>query len=276
MRQTKAGLGSGSDKRGGRPYSLYYQIEKVLRNRLLHETQEGQPLPSEADLCAEFSVSRPTIRRALAALQRDGLVQSARGRGRVATRTPRTQRPRFVGWIDDVGRWTGDSHATVIEKVAALPSSEVSERLGVPSGSPVFRIRRVRSVGDSPVAYIHAYLPVLVGAALSTRDLERSSLAKLLSTKYRLRIVEARQTVTADLADAEVAGHLKIAVGSPVLRVRRLFLTRLRAPVYYSIAFYPADRYEISATLRRGSDPRTWRHLASPRRAPRRTPGRAR
>ena len=275
MRQMNAGLGSGSDRRGGRPYSLYYQIEKVLSNRLLHETQEGQALPSEAELSAEFGVSRPTIRRALAALEREGLVRSARGRGRVATRPLQARSPRFVGWIDDVGRWTGDSHAKVIEKVATLPSTEVSARLGVPSGTSVFRIRRIRYVGDSPVAYIQAYLPLPVGAALSTRDLERSSLAKLLSTKYRLQIAEAQQTVTADLADAEVARQMKIAVGSPVLRVRRLFLTRLQAPVYYSIAFYPADRYEISATLRQGSDRRTWRSLASPRRAPRRTPGRA-
>ncbi|WTP57644.1 GntR family transcriptional regulator [Streptomyces phaeochromogenes] len=59
------------------PRGTYLVIAEALRK----EIEEGEPLPSEADLMLSHSVSRNTIRRALKALEADGVVESAPGIG---------------------------------------------------------------------------------------------------------------------------------------------------------------------------------------------------
>src|SRR3712207_9591358 len=62
--------------------TLYHQILRVLTERIESgEVGVGDRLPSEADLVAEFGVSRTTARRALDELRRQGLVRRGGGRG---------------------------------------------------------------------------------------------------------------------------------------------------------------------------------------------------
>ncbi|QRG81193.1 transcriptional regulator NanR [Citrobacter sp. R56] len=58
------------------------ELEQMIRRR---EFGEGEPLPSERELMAFFNVGRPSVREALAALKRKGLVQINNGeRARVS------------------------------------------------------------------------------------------------------------------------------------------------------------------------------------------------
>ena len=51
----------------------YRQIEQALRERIA-ELQPGERLPSDAELCTEFGVSRMTARNAMQRLAEDGLI----------------------------------------------------------------------------------------------------------------------------------------------------------------------------------------------------------
>ncbi|CAD5468163.1 HTH-type transcriptional repressor NanR [Escherichia coli] len=58
------------------------ELEQMIRRR---EFGEGEQLPSERELMAFFNVGRPSVREALAALKRKGLVQINNGeRARVS------------------------------------------------------------------------------------------------------------------------------------------------------------------------------------------------
>jgi DNA-binding GntR family transcriptional regulator len=61
---------------------MYARIAEHLRERLAGRAP-GSALPSETSLAAEFGVVRNTVRRALAELERDGLIVTLPGRGRV-------------------------------------------------------------------------------------------------------------------------------------------------------------------------------------------------
>jgi len=55
-------------------------VAKQIRNAIIRgELRDGDTLPAEAHLIAEFSVSRPTIREAVRILESEGLVEVARG-----------------------------------------------------------------------------------------------------------------------------------------------------------------------------------------------------
>jgi len=61
---------------------LYLQLRMSLEQRILNgEWGYGAMLPAEHELCAEYGVSRGTLRQALAELEREGFVRREQGRG---------------------------------------------------------------------------------------------------------------------------------------------------------------------------------------------------
>ncbi|TDD69406.1 GntR family transcriptional regulator [Actinomadura darangshiensis] len=66
-------------------WGTYARITDALRQRITDGTYApGTRLPSEAALCAEYGVARNTVRRALSALQDEGLIAVRTGVGRFA------------------------------------------------------------------------------------------------------------------------------------------------------------------------------------------------
>lgn len=66
----------------------------------------GQRLPSEHALCAEFGVSRPVLRAAMARLREEGWIQSRQGSGSVVLRGPENHPLGFnrIGTLADIQR----------------------------------------------------------------------------------------------------------------------------------------------------------------------------
>lgn len=64
----------------GSPTTAWERVANVLRERLA-DTSPSTPLPSEAELVAEFGVSRNTVRRAYRQLVDEGLVVIRHGSG---------------------------------------------------------------------------------------------------------------------------------------------------------------------------------------------------
>ena len=74
---------SAIDFRSFEPY--YVQLKRILLKDLEADGAEGNLLPSEAGLCAQYSVSRTVVRQALAELEKEGLVLKVKGKGTFVT-----------------------------------------------------------------------------------------------------------------------------------------------------------------------------------------------
>ncbi|MFD7137376.1 GntR family transcriptional regulator [Streptomyces sp. NPDC059894] len=65
-----------------RPGALYQQVAAAIREAILSgEFAPDSLLPSEAQLMARYTVSRPTVRNAIAALRAEGLIDVRHGKG---------------------------------------------------------------------------------------------------------------------------------------------------------------------------------------------------
>ncbi len=61
---------------------LYYQLKLFLKRQIESgELAPGDQLPTEAELCDRFSISRAPVRQAMAELARDGLIYRRAGAG---------------------------------------------------------------------------------------------------------------------------------------------------------------------------------------------------
>src|SRR3954447_8155412 len=65
----------------------YLEIERSLREQIA-AARPGDPLPSDADLCARFGVSRMTARQAVQALAAEGLLLRRPGHGTFVAERP--------------------------------------------------------------------------------------------------------------------------------------------------------------------------------------------
>lgn len=75
-------------------WGTYKQVAAELTGRIEDgRLPVGGPVPSEAALSREFGVSRTTVRRALAVLEKAGLVRAAPGVGRVVATSEERARP---------------------------------------------------------------------------------------------------------------------------------------------------------------------------------------
>ncbi|NLM77219.1 MAG: GntR family transcriptional regulator [Ruminococcaceae bacterium] len=64
------------------PQPLYAQLKTLLVERIQRqEYQPGQRIPSELALCDELSLSRPTVRQAIAELVSEGILVIIKGKG---------------------------------------------------------------------------------------------------------------------------------------------------------------------------------------------------
>ncbi|WP_242900669.1 GntR family transcriptional regulator [Actinomadura terrae] len=115
-------------------WGAYRRITDALRQRVTDGTYApGTRIPAEAALCAEFGVSRNTVRRALSVLQDEDLVKIRPGVGRFVhdpTTDPTAQTlPRYLSIAADLRHQITTGHLAPGDM---LPSeAQLKKRYGV-------------------------------------------------------------------------------------------------------------------------------------------------
>jgi GntR family transcriptional regulator len=240
---------------------LYYQLENLLREKINSGGfAPGDRLPTESELILQYGVSRITVRQALQALADDGLIERRQGRGTfVAER--RTRKRKFAGVthltgsLDELIEMGRETPVQLLEMNRVEADAHEAELLGLKPGEPVYRLKRLRARDDQPYSLILNYLPAEIGARLTREELSRGVLLQLLETKFGLHLTEARQQITAELADPYVAQLLKVRVGSPLLSIERTVYDKDGRPVEYVHTLYRSDLYSYSVFLTRNAKP---------------------
>jgi GntR family transcriptional regulator len=220
----------------------------------------GSRLPSEPELAASFRVSRVTIRRALAALRAEGLIERRPGAG---TRVKRGVAPAaiiadvgdLVASLFDMGRRTD----VRLLSFAYVDAPEVAAAMRLTPGERLQRSVRIRHVDGKPFSYLTAHVPERIGQTYSETDLATRPLLELLE-RSGFTVDHADQTVRATLAGPAVAEALDVAVGQPLLEVERIVFDAAGAGVEHLHALYRPDRYALRMEMRRTgtADRRRW------------------
>lgn len=247
------------------PYPKYLQITDLLRKRILTQMKPGERIPAEVALSQDFGVSRETLRQALEPLEREGLITRTRGRGSFVSERPRRSAPeKLTGMTEDMVSLGMNTRARVLGHSFMEAEGKVGAYLNLEPGSPIVRIERLREFDGAPMSHHMAYLPLDVGARALREDLENNSIILVLGRKLRHPLEEDRQVVEADGADVQLAAHLEVPIGAPLLLVRRLYITANERPVAYFESHFRADRYMYTVKLRQGpaSTPATRRSKA--------------
>ncbi|MFF8828194.1 GntR family transcriptional regulator [Streptomyces sp. NPDC015131] len=230
------------------PVPLYFQLSQQLEAAIECGTlTPGSLLGNEIELAGRLGLSRPTVRQAIQALVDKGLLVRRRGVGTQVVHS-QVRRPLELSSLYDDLEAAGQRPATTVlaHRVEPAPA-EVAAALGVPEGTDVRYVERLRLAHDEPVARLRNHLPLGL-LDLDGEVLERSGLYRLMRGAG-ITLHSARQKVGARAATAQEADLLTEAEGAPLLTMERTTFDDTGRAVEFGSHIYRASRYAFEFQL---------------------------
>ena len=141
----------------------YVQIVNVLKARIVSGLYPvGSLLPTEADFCAEFAVSRYTVREALRRLMEFGLVSRRQGSGTIVERAETREGYQFtLRSLSELFQYALDTYfrVTAIDKIVL--TAAIADEIGGRRGSRWTMVTGLRSLSrnSKPFCLTKAYIP---------------------------------------------------------------------------------------------------------------------
>ena len=205
----------------------------------------GKKLPPERELAEKFSITRVTVRQALARMEAEGLIFREERRGWFVSppriRYDPTANTSFTESIAEQGRVAG---TTVLSKQQVAASQWESMHLGCAVGDPIYAISRLRTVDGRAVLVEQIHIKAERCPGLLDHPLDQS-MTDLMSQEYD--IIEHRTQINMrPTALSEIpAKALGVAVGTPSLYLSRAILDQFNEVIEFDQEFWRHDAIDI-------------------------------
>jgi DNA-binding GntR family transcriptional regulator len=230
------------------PVPLYYQLSQQLEAAIEQgRLAPGSLLGNEIELAARLGLSRPTVRQAIQSLVDKGLMVRRRGVGTQVVHS-QVKRPLELSSLYDDLEAAGQRPATrVLGNRIEPATARIAAALGVPEGTDVHLVERLRSAHDEPMALLRNHVPAGL-VDLGTERLEATGLYRIMRAAG-ITLHSARQSVGARLATAEEAAQLAEPEGAPLLTMERTTYDDTGRAVEFASHVYRASRYAFDFQL---------------------------
>jgi GntR family transcriptional regulator len=209
----------------------------------------GMPLPPEREIAKITGLSRVTVRKAIAPLVENGLVEQRQGSGSIiAEPVQRVEQSlsRLTSFTEDMKLRGLETASKWLNRAILDPTPEEIMNLNISTSEAVAKIDRLRFANDTPMAIERATLPLsILNDPLGVDE----SLYKTLE-KLGKKPVRAIQHLKASNLKKEDALLLKCDEGPACLNVTRLSFLETGTVVEFTKSIYRGDAYDFVAELR--------------------------
>jgi GntR family transcriptional regulator/GntR family frlABCD operon transcriptional regulator len=225
----------------------YRKLYELLRKNILKGIyEEGSLLPSENELCAVHSMTRPTVRHALDSLVKDGLIIKKQGKGSIVRKPPQN-----IGILSIAG--TASAVGVRYLKTDILQKPEIRpwpedfpfELSETEKEAGCIYMERLRYVDGQPVFYDINHLPNINLPHLTSRSFENKSLFEMLREHYQVEILGGEQKLKAIIPDRKIKRLLNLRNRTPVLYIERKLVTNKEAFNIYSTIYFNSEKHAI-------------------------------
>ncbi len=231
---------------------LYRQIKEIIRREISDGKVDTEKPMTEAQLLERFNVSRAPIRQALSELADEGYVYRKQGKGTFPVPGRRIDRPATVrpGTLYHHLTQQGLHTSTTVNGIERItPPSHVQMRLELDPGEKLLHFVRLISVENTPIAYSRIYLRVPADFNPTKEDLESGTSAfELLEREFGITLIQSDNEAWATAATGEISSELGVPVGSPVLAIETVFITKGGVPSGFRVAIHRSDEFKYHFT----------------------------
>ncbi|WP_407330321.1 histidine utilization repressor [Enterovibrio sp. 27052020O] len=224
----------------------FKQIQAYLQKKIdSREWPVGTRIPTEAELCEQFSVSRMTVNKAVRDLVNEGWLERTPRLGTFVCQKKAESPLMDIRNIADEIRERGQRYHSEIISLQAINSPEdVAMRLGMMLGTEVFKSEIVHFADEVPVQMEIRWVNPVHAPDYLKQDFSTITPNQYLVTRCPLSTIE--HTVEAILPPANVASLLKMQSDQPCLLLHRRTWSSSQL-ISAALLYHPGDRYKLSA-----------------------------
>ncbi|TWT00559.1 GntR family transcriptional regulator [Planomicrobium sp. CPCC 101079] len=233
------------------PQPLYMQIRQMLKNDVQHgKYKPDEQIPTEAELCEIYNVSRITIRKAIEELVKEGTLTRVPRRGTFVTTKKFHNELLSVSGFSEFSHQLGMIPNSRILRSEVIPASEeVAGHLLIDEESPVLELERLMYVDDKPLFYDIAHFSLLRFPNLEKKIAMDESTYKILSTEYQTEIVSNDKIIDVIGATPEYAKLLECDIGANLFRILKIAFDANDEPVHLST--FMCETNKVNLTVHR-------------------------
>ncbi len=232
------------------PVPLYHQLAEQWTAAIRSGTlKPGDPFENELALVARLRLSRPTVRRAMDELVRQGLLVRRRGVGTHVASTVVHRREAFTPLFEELVSSGKHPRTDVLRLQASRPNPEAAEALGLGPETPLTYLERLRHADGRPLAILRSWLPPRF-SDVTAADFADNGLYDVLGWRGAVQTV-ARQQVGARIPTGRERRLLDLPRHSAVLGVTWLSHDADGKALEYGQHTYRGDGHVLDNTLRR-------------------------
>lgn len=232
----------------------YQVVSSTLQKRIAAgEYPVGSTLPTEQVLCAEFDVSRYTVREALRRLAELGIVARRQGSGsEVLSAEPSNNYVQTMRSLRQLFEYASETVLEILSTGIIVADDRLSGMLGRASGREWLRVEAVRHFkSGEPICYSEIHIhsdfkdaePVLRGL--------KGPFYAYFEEHHGATIDEVIQTISAEPFPERAAAAMGVPTDDMAIKVERRYLGGDDGPVQISTNWHLADSFSYTMTLKR-------------------------
>lgn len=233
----------------------YQELEQLLYT-LIFEGKIGDTegrLPGERQLSEQFGVSRTTVRKAIAALQKQGCLITSHGKGTfIKKRTATLPITSVFQWHKNSKDLGMHPSTKILEQKIISATKEISDNLAIHPGDPVLMLDKLFYWERIPSSESISFFPVDLFPKIDYVDFTLDSTTVVLQMQYNIQSKRTMNSIEAILPPSQVAKQLKISAETPVLFFDSVMYGSLggkELPMEYFRSYFRTDQLRFGFAL---------------------------
>ncbi len=227
---------------------IYVQLSTLFRRFIVTgQWPVKKQVPTHDALAVQFAVNQATIRKAIAMLEEEGLVQRSRGRGTFVV-----ARPQVTEWFPLPGSWADALQAFDGYDIQVVSAREAKEPppfhgRGVPA-SAYRQMRRIYRHEGRPFILEDIHLDKALETKIGTAKVRRAPLLALIEGATRIERVD--QTIRFGIADSEISAALDVPLNAPIAIIYWSVLGPRSIRQYEATSYFRGDAVRLQEPIR--------------------------
>jgi GntR family transcriptional regulator len=229
----------------------YRQLLIILRNQILKgEIPPGERIPSEEELITRYGLSRGTVRKAIAQLETERLIETEHGIGSfVRGMHPNAIPFHFTTLPETADNGGAEARYEVLAQESMPAPLDIAEKLKLSPGTSIIHIARRKLIAGQVVSYSERFLNEDILPSLVQEDLTRvGSIHELLVESSDYPLLRSEIEIEAHLINEEEALLLDANPGDSAIVVNRLTYTAPNRPAVLYFGIFKSQ-YQIAVSI---------------------------
>jgi len=227
--------------------------EHFIQQILAQQFVIGDVLPTEKELCEQFSISRHTAREALRHISKTGLVERRQGSGTTVVRTemPETIN-QFVSSIEDLMQYGNATIFKLKNSDMVKVGEELAEKLNCQINQQCIHLAgvRVEPHDKKPVCFTNIYRQPHQDSLDDGFKKPEQAVKTLIKALSVNKVSRVEQCIQACLMPRELADELNTKENSAAMKITRRYIGNDGEDIILvAESTFPAKRFSYNSVL---------------------------